>query len=207
VLTQHHEVTEAVVVVREDRPGNKRLIGYIVVLDGLSYTEDLTRNIKVYLRKLMPEYMVPETLVILPTIPKTPSGKIDRRALPILNPVVQPRTEPILLHGTHKVIAEVWQKILKIEKVSSNDNFFDLGGNSLLLVQVREQLQTIFAQEISMIEMFQQPTITALAEYFNTRASKKDIIENDGSRINQDARKQQRQIRQNKRSDINWSLD
>jgi len=206
VLTQHHEITEAVVVMHEDSPGSKRLIAYIVVVDILNYTEDLIHSIKVYLRKHIPEYMVPERLIILSTIPKTPSGKIDRRALPIPNLVEQPRKEQILLHGTEKLIAEVWQKILHIEKVSLNDNFFDLGGNSLLLVQVREQLQTIFTKKISMVEMFQHPTVRALGQLLSQQESPTpEAPKSEGERAelrnsSQGSMNQQKNIRQQYRS-------
>jgi len=206
VLTQHHEITEAVVVMHEDSPGSKRLIAYIVVVDILNYTEDLIHSIKVYLRKHIPEYMVPERLIILSTIPKTPSGKIDRRALPIPNLVEQPRKEQILLHGTEKLIAEVWQKILHIEKVSLNDNFFDLGGNSLLLVQVREQLQTIFTKKISIVEMFQHPTVRALGQLLSQQESPTpEAPKSEGERAelrnsSQGSMNQQKNIRQQYRS-------
>ncbi len=172
VLTQHPAVAQAVVVVREEQPDNKYLIAYIVATEGLNGTENLTHKIKADLRQQLPEYMVPATIVMLSALPLTTNGKVDRRALPTPDSVVRLQALEMPQTEVDKLIAHAWQKVLLLEKVGLDDNFFDVGGNSLRLVQVREELQTIFNQELSMVEMFQHPTVRALGQYLSGQANR-----------------------------------
>ncbi len=127
-----------------------------------------------FLKAKLPEYMVPAAFVSLGAMPLTPNGKIDRRALPapaslrpeLAGTYVMPQIE------SEKLIAAVWQDVLKLDNVGRKDNFFDLGGHSLLIVQVREKLQSILQQELSMVEMFKYPTIQALAEHLQQERQK-----------------------------------
>ena len=132
ILVQHPSVREAVVVVQEDNPGQKRLLGYVVAKD----TEDVSamRN---FLQEKLPGYMIPSVLIFVDSLPLTPSGKIDRRALPapdgsrpeLQNAFVAPRS------STEEKVAATWTEVLELGKVGINDNFFDLGGHSLLATQ------------------------------------------------------------------------
>ncbi|MHC5724061.1 MAG: non-ribosomal peptide synthetase, partial [Nostoc sp.] len=165
-LTQHPSVGEAVVVVREDVPGDKWLVAYVVSEQELTPTISELRS---FLKENLPDYMVPTAFVPMKTLPLTPNGKVDRKALPApdnLRPqleatYIKPQTD------LEKAIATVWQKALKLEKVGIHDNFFELGGHSLLLVQVHNQLRQIFPANLSMLEMFRYPTISSLAEFLN----------------------------------------
>ena len=205
VLTQHPEVNQAVVVVHEDKPDNKRLVAYVVPTERLNSKEELTHKIKIALRQQLPEYMVPATLMILSALPLTPNGKIDRRALPPPEPVMRSLVLEMPQTKVEKLIAEVWQKILLLEEVGLDDNFFDLGGTSLRLVQVREKLQIIFTKKLSMVEMFQHPTVRALSQLlseqeFQTPDALKSDAERAELRSTQVSLNQQRHIRQQYRS-------
>ena len=166
LLGQHPEVREAVVLMREDTPKNQRLVAYCVTDSEAVPT---TSNLRNFLKEKIPEYMVPSVFVQLKALPLTTNGKIDRRALPIPDgdrpeleqAYVPPRSE------IEKAIAQVWQEVLHLEKVGVNDNFFDVGGNSLLMVQINSKLQEVLDRNLSIVEMFQKPTINSLARYLS----------------------------------------
>ncbi len=206
ILTQHHEVDQAVVVVQEDQPGNKRLVAYIVPTGALNLQEDLTYKIKTYLRQKLPEYMVPATLMILSALPLTPNGKVDRRALPTPDPVMRSLALEMPQTQVEKLIAEVWQKILLLQKVGLDDNFFDMGGTSLRLVQVWQKLQITFTQKISIVEMFQHPTVRALGQLLSQQESPTpDAPKSEGERAelrnsSKGSMNQRKNIRQQYRS-------
>jgi acyl carrier protein len=128
--------------------------------------------------------MLPAAFVVLEKFPLTPNGKIDRKALPAPEGLrlqteeryVVPRT------GTERVITGIWQDVLRLEKVGVNDNFFDLGGNSLLMTQVHVRLCEKTHREISMLEMFQYPRISALAEYLGRQGDGPTLPDKDDDR-------------------------
>jgi amino acid adenylation domain-containing protein len=166
VLTEHVGVREAVVVARDAVGGEKRLVAYLVVEgeDAPSVNE-----MRRHLKERVPEYMVPSAFMILDALPLTPNGKVDRRALPTPD-WLRPRLEIAYLAPQTEVeraIARIWQEALRVEKVGRNDNFFDLGGHSLLMVHIHSRLREIFNREILMIEMFKYPTVRLLAEYLS----------------------------------------
>ncbi|MBC6477279.1 MAG: SagB family peptide dehydrogenase [Hormoscilla sp. GM7CHS1pb] len=132
--------------------------------------EAISVTLRKYLMQKLPEYMVPSTFVLLDALPLTPNGKVDRRALP--SPVASRRSELAISDvmpqtESEKIIAGVWQDVLKLEKVGIHANFFDLGGNSLVLVQVRNQLQDIMKRELSIVDLFTFPTIQELAQHLS----------------------------------------
>jgi amino acid adenylation domain-containing protein len=165
-LKQHPALREAIVVAREDEPGNQRLMAYVI---PHRQEQVSSQELRAYLRKGLPDYMIPSAFVTLEALPLTPNGKVDRAALPSSE-----RTRPELEAGyvrprneTERAVAEVWQKVLGIERVGVQDNFFDLGGHSLMLAKVHSQMQEVFNRELPMIELFKYPTISALAEYLS----------------------------------------
>jgi acyl carrier protein len=115
--------------------------------------------------------MIPSTFTILDVLPLTPNGKIDRRRLPepeiqrsaLSTQFVSPRTE------IERTVARVWREVLDVPEVGANDNFFDLGGHSLLIVQVHSKLGSLFDHDLSVVEMFQYPTVRALADRLGAR--------------------------------------
>jgi amino acid adenylation domain-containing protein len=168
VLVQHPMVREVIVLAREEGDAQKQLVGYVVSNSvGIPTTDEL----RSYLKERLPEYMVPSVFVMLEALPLLPNGKVNRHALPApggLRPILSaayeaPRSE------VERAIATVWQELLHLEKVGINDNFFDLGGHSLLIVQVNSKLREIFNRNLSIVELFQNPTISALAQYINQK--------------------------------------
>jgi SAM-dependent methyltransferase len=127
--------------------------------------------LKDFMKAKLPEYMVPAAFIVLDALPLTPNGKVDRKALPLpdqkaVHPpstaeYVAPRTE------VERALAALWQELLLVEKVGMRDNFFDLGGDSLLIVRLQSKVREAFGKELSIAEMFKYPTIGALAEYLS----------------------------------------
>ncbi|MEC4812231.1 MAG: amino acid adenylation domain-containing protein [Scytonema sp. PMC 1069.18] len=168
LLRQYPEVQEAVVLMREDVPGNQRLVAYFVANTEAAPT---TSDLRKFLKEQLPEYMVPSAFVQLRVLPLTTNGKLDRRALPVPNGE-RPELEEVYvapLSEMERVIATVWQEVLYVDKVGVNDNFFDLGGHSLLMVQVNNKLQEVLNRHLSIVEMFQNPTISSLAQYLSQK--------------------------------------
>jgi amino acid adenylation domain-containing protein len=161
VLLSHPQVLEAVVMARPDPAGDKRLVAWLVPRGAAPAAGDL----RTYLRGTLPEYMVPAAFVQLPRLPLTPSGKVDRRALPDPEDVrveaetafVAPRTR------TERRLAEAWREVLRVEQVGIDDNFFDLGGHSLLVTQLASRIRAELGVEIPMASVFEAPTLAALA--------------------------------------------
>ncbi|MCP3140915.1 MupA/Atu3671 family FMN-dependent luciferase-like monooxygenase [Pyxidicoccus xibeiensis] len=163
VLTAQPAVREAVVVAREDDPGDVRLVAYVVAREGQPVDATALRD-AVALR--LPEHMVPSLVVELAALPLTPNGKVDRKALPAPTAARTSRTAFVAPQSQlEQQIAEVWRKVLKVEQVGVHDNFFDLGGHSLLMVQVHTQLKAALGQDVQLLKLLEHPTISALARY------------------------------------------
>ncbi|MCP4659783.1 MAG: amino acid adenylation domain-containing protein, partial [bacterium] len=166
VLSRQGAVRESVVVVREDTPGDRRLVAYLVV-EG--ETAPAAPELRDALKAALPDYMVPSALVVLEALPLTPNGKVDRAALPAPersapeSAFVAPR-DPI-----EELLAEIWAAVLghgapDRERVGVDDNFFELGGHSLLATQVASRIREAFAVELPLQRLFEAPTIAELAE-------------------------------------------
>ncbi|HEV3049304.1 MAG TPA: amino acid adenylation domain-containing protein, partial [Longimicrobium sp.] len=155
-LAAHAAVREARVVVREDQPGDRRLVAYVA---GDAEAEAL----RAHVRQSLPEYMVPAAFVLMDALPLTPNGKLDRKALPApdLAPAedryVEPRTP------TEEVLAGIWAEVLRLERVGANDNFFDVGGHSLLATRVVSRIREVFGVEVPLRALFEGPTVAELA--------------------------------------------
>ncbi|MEH2232807.1 MAG: amino acid adenylation domain-containing protein [Nostoc sp.] len=163
VLSQHPELLEVVVILREDQPGNPRLVAYFVPQKGQVPTLDTLRN---YLKQKLPDYMVPSAFVNLETIPLTPNGKVDRHTLPV--PDASSLSQSISFvppdNATQEILAAIWSEVLRLERVSIYDNFFELGGHSLLATQVFSRLRQAFSIELPLRSLFELPTIAELAK-------------------------------------------
>ncbi|MDH7486312.1 MAG: amino acid adenylation domain-containing protein [Anaerolineae bacterium] len=169
VLAQHPGVREAVVVAREDTPGVKRLVAYVVPSDTALQPDELTA----FLRSRLPEYMLPAAYVFLEELPLLPSGKVDRLALPApesqaaeagrgaeaQRPYVAPRDE------LEQHLAALWQELLGIEHISVHDDFFQLGGDSIQGAIFVNRLQEAMGEYVYLIAIFDAPTIAQLAAY------------------------------------------
>ena len=159
VIGQNEDVQSACVIAREDNPGDKRLVGYVVPQPEIILTID---EIRQFLKAKLPDYMVPNAFVILEALPLTPNGKIDRRALPA--PDLQGKGEYIAPRNPiEEKIAQIWAEVLKLERVSIEDNFFELGGHSLLATQVISRCQEAFEIALPLRYLFESPTIAQLS--------------------------------------------
>ncbi|MGA9773581.1 MAG: amino acid adenylation domain-containing protein [Blastocatellia bacterium] len=161
VLKKHEAVREAVVVARRDAENNNLLVAYIV-----ANREDLTvSQLRAFLKERVPDYLIPSSFAMIESLPRTPNGKVNRRALPepdqlrpkVDNVYIAPRTE------LEQIIAGVWREVLSVDKVGVHDNFFDLGGHSLLTVRVQSRLKDLLGREMSILQMFMYPTVSSLA--------------------------------------------
>jgi len=196
LLKLYPTVQEAVVMAREDQPGDQRLVAYIVPtpesqgerLDrSLESHSDLvmSNDLRGFLQEKLPNYTVPSAFVQLRALPLTPNGKLDRRSLPVPEfrhqalevTYVSPQTE------LERAIAKVWREVLHLEKVGVNDNFFDLGGHSLLIVQVNQKLRELLNRDLSVVELFQNPTVRSLAQYLDQRIEEQSSFGAARSRI------------------------
>ncbi|HKQ74112.1 MAG TPA: MupA/Atu3671 family FMN-dependent luciferase-like monooxygenase [Blastocatellia bacterium] len=180
-LNSHPSVQEAVVLAREDTPGAERLVAYVVSATPSTSLPGELRNL---LRQRLPQYMIPAVFMVMDKLPLTPNGKIDRRALPAPEGVrpelnggyVPPRNR------LEQTIAQIWQQALKLDKVGVYDNFFDLGGHSLLMAQVHGQLREILKRELPLIRLLEYPSIGALATYLATGEEGQSLLERNRER-------------------------
>ncbi|NEO49225.1 MAG: amino acid adenylation domain-containing protein, partial [Moorea sp. SIO4A3] len=139
--------------------------------------KELIPQLREYLQSRLPEYMVPSGLMVLSQLPLTPNGKVDRKALPVPDMASSVSTEYVAPQTeTQKVLAEIWAEVLGIEKVGIHDNFFDLGGHSLMATQVVSRCRHAFGNELTLSILFELPKVAELAEYIETvRWAKKDL--------------------------------
>jgi amino acid adenylation domain-containing protein len=172
VLAERDEVARSAVVVCEDGLGGKRLVGYLVPSEA---TEGIdTVELRRALARRLPEHLVPSALVVVPQLPLTPSGKVDRRELalrPVERAASAARTAP---RGVlEQRIAELWSQVLDldVEKIGADDNFFDLGGHSLLLVPLQSGLAALVERPVRIVDLFTHPTVAAQARHLGRTAA------------------------------------
>src|SRR6185369_9960922 len=162
VLREHETVKEAVVIALDDRGGEKRLVAYVVT------APDASRNIsdlRSHLKERLPDYMIPSAFVYLDALPLTSHGKLDRRALPAPDAERPELGEVFIAPQTpaEKSLANIWTKLLGVNRIGINDNYFELGGDSLLATQLVSQVRSVFEVEIPLVELFRHPTLAELA--------------------------------------------
>jgi alpha-ketoglutarate-dependent taurine dioxygenase/acyl carrier protein len=172
-LAQHPDVDRCVVVVAEWQPGHKQLVAYVATTATVN-----ADRLRLFLRRTLPEYMVPATFLLLPSLPLTPNGKIDRKALATpdadrLADDFEPPATP-----TQDLVAGIWSEILGIERIGRRDQFFELGGHSLLATQVMSRVRAAFRIELPLRTLFDHPTVEAFASAID-RAG----LEGDGGQI------------------------
>ena len=166
VLRQHPAVQESVVLAREDGPGDKRLVAYLVPDQEPAPSVSALRG---FLQAKLPEYMVPSAFVLLKALPLTPNGKVDRQALPAPGPA-RPMLEATFVapvNAIEKTLAEIWAQILGLERVGIHDNFFELGGDSILSLQVIARAKQAGLQ-LTLKQLFENQTIAQLAAVTDT---------------------------------------
>ncbi len=170
VLAAHRGVRQCVVAVREDVPGDQRLVAYVVPGDDAAFDADTARTT---LRRTLPEYMIPNLFVTLDALPLTPNGKVDRKALPAPQAAAPaaPAAPDAVMTPEQQRVAASWRDVLGLPRVALRDNFFDLGGHSLLLVKLQVRLQRDFGIELPLVELFQRTTVEAQAERLASSAA------------------------------------
>jgi amino acid adenylation domain-containing protein/non-ribosomal peptide synthase protein (TIGR01720 family) len=170
-LRQHPTVQEVVVMAREDKPGIKQLVAYIVSNEKAG-DQTTFNNLRCFLREKLPEYMVPSTFVFLETLPLTPNGKVDRRALPTpdINRSDSESVDAAPRTPVEENLTKIWAEVLNLKQVGINDNFFDLGGDSILSVQVIAKAKKAGIL-VTPKQIFEHQTIAELATVAGTTAT------------------------------------
>ncbi|HEX5322499.1 MAG TPA: amino acid adenylation domain-containing protein [Capsulimonadaceae bacterium] len=163
MLREQESVEDLVVLAREDVPGTKRLVAYVVG-ESLNVTE-----LRDHLKVKLPEYMVPSAFVVLEALPRTPNGKLDRKALPAPDGSVLERTGEYAAarNGSEEALCEIWRDVLRLDQVGIHDNFFELGGDSILCIQVVARARRV-GLTITPKQLFQHQTIAELAAVADT---------------------------------------
>ena len=169
VLAEHDAVAECAVVAREVAPGDTRLAAYVVAArahDGNGNEEQLRRELREHLEQRLPAFMVPASLSLLDALPLTSNGKLDRKALPA--PIWEEQSDADFVAPRTDVeirIAAIWRDTLGVERVGADDNFFHIGGHSLLAARVVTQVREGFSVELSVRSLFERPTLSEFAEH------------------------------------------
>ncbi|NEP32365.1 non-ribosomal peptide synthetase, partial [Moorena sp. SIO3B2] len=161
VLAQHSKVREAVVIAREDIPGDKRLVAYLTTNDAKTTINDL----RSFLKTKLPHYMIPAAFVFLEAMPLTPNGKVNRRGLPVpdASSLVPESSFVAPRDSVELQLAQIWSDILGVSPIGVRDNFFDLGGHSLLAVRLMADIEKEFGKNLSLAALFQGATLEQLA--------------------------------------------
>lgn len=168
VLRQHPDVLSCVVTAHEDSSG-KRLVAYIVPCNSITINQ---QQLKDYLKEHLPDYMVPSVLMILETLPLTPNGKVDRLALPA--PDRSSKPEIVIPRDSLELeLAQIWEEVLNVRPIGVTDNFFDIGGHSLLAVRLMALIQQQFGRELPLSTLFQGGTIEQLATILRSETSER----------------------------------
>lgn len=164
-LTQHPAVRETVVIAREDVPGEKRLVAYVVLQQAIA-----TNNLRCFLIERLPQYMIPSTFAILEALPLLPNGKVNRRALPAPN-TLSPELEAAYIapqSPIEEILVEIWAEVLGLKQVGIHDNFFELGGHSLLATQLTSRIRDALQVDLPLQTVFETPTAASMAKYIET---------------------------------------
>ena len=201
-IAAHPMVSEVVTMIRSDGPGDHRLVAYVVPelkpgkrlsLNKADQTGEPTSNpagrapvtseLQSYLRERLPDYMMPSAFVFLDRLPLNRNGKLDREALPHPEKI-RPELEAVYVPPRtiiEQTIASVWQEMLGVDSVGVNDNFFDLGGNSLMMIQAHGKLRDALKRDMTVLDLFRYPTISALSDHLT-----KGETQSSGSRPEED---------------------
>ncbi|WP_176523488.1 non-ribosomal peptide synthetase [Bacillus thuringiensis] len=167
ILNQHSKVHEGVVIVREDIPEDKKIVAYIVGKELMPFSIEEVRN---FMSKHLPNYMIPSAFVLLDKLPLTVNGKVDRKSLPL------PKRELVECSESNKpkslvekTLTEIWEELLGISQVSIHDNFFEIGGNSLNAIQTIQRIEATLGIRISVSEIFENPLLADLVKIIEKR--------------------------------------
>lgn len=196
-LSQHPLARENIVIAQEYLPGKKRLVAYIALKQEHAPGPNEFRS---FLQQRLPAYMVPSLFILMGSLPLTPNGKVDRKALPapegnraaLEAAYVAPQNE------VEKKLSAIWQDVLHLEQVGAEDNFFDLGGHSLLMIELHAKITRAFDREMSMIKLFKYPTIKSLAQYLSEEGAEQTPAQltPEEARRRKESKRRRRQVRE-----------
>jgi len=185
-LQQHAAVKQAVVIAREDAPGQKRLVAYVVMNGDQKegWGEDLEKSgMRDFLKQSLPEYMVPSAFVLLQRLPLTANGKLDRKALPLPKLERDERNYEGSRSQTEEILCGIWEDLLRVGRIGVHDDFFELGGHSLLAVQLISRVRRLFGVKMPLRRLFEMPTVRGLGEQIEQERGKARGIEDERSAI------------------------
>lgn len=180
-LLERPEIKSCVVILQGEAEEDKRLIAYFVPQNQANNPQQigqLKSKLRHHLQDRLPPYMLPAAFVVLDKIPLTPMGKLDRRQLPVPDKFRPELAVPLVKSqsDTQKLIAQIWQNLLQLEEIGIYDNFFDLGGNSLLLIRVHKELSNIVETDLPITALFQYPTLFTLAQHLEQQQTGKPAV-------------------------------
>ncbi|MCV3216977.1 amino acid adenylation domain-containing protein [Plectonema radiosum NIES-515] len=177
VLSQHPQVLQAVVIMREDKAANKYLAAYLVPKLEVA-APPKSSELRSFLKAKLADYMVPGTFVFLEAMPLTPNGKVDRSALPApdsanftVSTLFVPPQSPL-----EEDLVNIWREVLGIEQIGTHDDFFTLGGHSLLATQIISRVRELFQVALPLRSLFENPTVAGLAQRLDTLQKAKDVF-------------------------------
>ena len=165
-LARHPSIKDAVCVASEGAVGGPRLVAYLVA-NSPAHPE--AGELQAYMNRLVPEYMVPSAFVMLDAFPLTPNGKIDRKSLPAPSRSRSTSDSAYVVPqgDLEKSVAKVWERVLDMENPGTQDNFFDLGGHSVLMIQMQLQLREVLGKNVALVQLYKHPTIHQLVQYLS----------------------------------------
>ena len=175
ILSQHPKINQSTVLVKEEE-GQKSLMGFYIAKESLDPQE-----IVIYLKSKLPDYMVPTTLIQLEEFPTTFTGKLDRAKLLSLKPKISAKTAMPPVSELEKTLLVLWSEVLKTDQISMDDGFFQLGGNSLLAMILMRKLNDLFSSNLSILTLFQYPTISSLSAHLLGQKKEKKTTVSSGS--------------------------
>ena len=165
VLRRHADVKDAVVVAAADALEGKKLVAYIVPASSLILSAS---NFRVYLKEKLPAYMVPGTFMFLKSLPMTPNGKVDRRALPPVESIQSGKDSAMPCTDLEKRLAAVWSAVLRVEKIGIDDDFFALGGHSLLAARLVSYIRDELKVTVPLATLYRYPTVRSIGEFISS---------------------------------------
>jgi acyl carrier protein len=174
VLSKHPSIEECVIITKDHSDGSPYLVAFIASSEKME-----THVIREFLANYLPIYMIPDYFVWLPSLPHTISGKVDRKLLGTYSNIEQELSNNNTPPTTQleQQIADIWKECLNVSSISLQSNFFDVGGHSLLMVQVQMKLNATLGKDIPLIDMFKFPTIKALAQHLSTDVAQIDFLQ------------------------------
>ncbi|MFF9350175.1 amino acid adenylation domain-containing protein [Streptomyces sp. NPDC014734] len=193
-LMSSGQVRQVATVVREDVPGDRRIVAYVEPRDGEAFSADALGR---HIRERLSPHMVPQAVVRLAQFPLSEHGKVNRRALPRPAGPAPSASPPVPMNELERQVSDVWREILHVDEVGAEQSFFDVGGHSLLLVELQFRLRRAVGREIDLLDLFEYATVRAQAEYFSKREqpTAPHIGKAGGPQHNALLKRRQRQLR------------